>query len=447
MKKQIKKIVLCIAILVMYKSGSSQIINTIAGNGASGYTGDGSLAINAKLDSPDHLCLDALGNIYFSDKANNRIRMVNVSTGIISLVAGDGTQSFNGDGGLATQAQLNSPSGIALDGLGNLLFADFGNYRIRKINLSTGIINTVYGAGIYGSSGDGGLASNANITAEDIKFDASGNLLVSEPNFHRVRKIVTSTGIINTIAGIGTSGYTGDGGLAVNAQLFYPMTLSLDNIGNIYIADMGNHMIRKVTLSSGIINSICGNGAAGFSGDGGLSSTAQLNMPTGIFVDASNNVFIRDGSNYRIRKIDYSTGIINTVVGTGVAGFSGDGGPAISAQINIGSASGLFIDAIGNLYFPDQNRIRKVTASSTSIYESIADVNQLIAFPNPTSDQLNISGLNASQKSISITNVIGEVVKTSETNGSQSLTVDIKNLSPGVYFIVSNNKALKFIKE
>lgn len=447
MKKQIKKIVLCIAIIVMHKSVSAQIINTIAGNGASGYTGDGSLAINAKLDSPDHVCLDALGNIYFSDKSNHRIRKVTVSTGIISLIAGDGTQSYSGDGGLATLAQFNSPSGIALDGLGNLFVADVGNYRIRKINLSTGIINTVYGTGIFGSSGDGGLASNANITAEDIKFDASGNLFISEPGLHKIRKIVTSTGIINTIAGIGTSGYTGDGGLAVNAQLFYPMTLSLDNIGNIYIADMGNHMIRKVTLSSGIISSICGNGASGFSGDGGLSTTAQLNYPTGIFVDAANNIFIRDVNNYRIRKIDYSSGIINTVVGTGIVGFSGDGGSAITAQIYLQSAAGLFIDATGNLYFPDQHRIRKVTASSTAISESASNINQINVFPNPTSDQLNISGLNASQKPISITNVIGEVVKTIETNGSQSLTVDIKNLFPGVYFIVSNNKALKFIKE
>lgn len=450
MKRQIKKTALFFAIILIgfNLEVKAQIINTIAGNGANGYTGDGSLATNAKLNGPDFICLDAVGNIYFSDSYNNRIRKVTVSTGIISLVAGDGTQNFGGDGGLATLAKLDTPTGLALDGSGNLYFADGGNSRIRKINLSSGIITTVYGTGILNSTGDGGPASSADIwVPNDIKFDAAGNLFLAEP--YKIRKITVSSGIITTVAGNGTAGYTGDGGPAVSAQINIPLGIALDAVGNIYFADSYNHMIRKVTVSSGIISSIVGNGAPGYAGDGGLATSAQMTSPRGVFVDAGNNIFIKDAGNFRIRKVTFSTGIINTIVGNGTAGFSGDGGLATSAQISNISGTGITLDAAGNLYFCDSNndRIRKVAASTTSVYESMVDVNQINVFPNPTSDQLNISGILNSQKLISITNVVGEVVKTVETNGSQSLIVDVKNLSPGVYFIVSSNKVMKFIKE
>jgi sugar lactone lactonase YvrE len=277
----------------------------------------------------------------------------------ISTLAGNGTANFAGDGGNATLARLNSPCGIAVDGTGNLFFADGLNHRIRKIT-PEGIITTIAGNGTNASSGDGGMATLACISeANGLVMDTSGNVYFSEPSKHRVRKIATN-GIITTIAGNGIPNYTGDGGQATLASLKGPYGLALDGQGALYIADNDNSRIRKVTVG-GIISTVAGNGAIAFSGDGGAATSASLNVPIAVDVDGLGNLYICDLGNARIRKVS-PNGVITTFAGQGSWTFSGDGGPATLAGI---CPRASVSDGEGNLYFIDENnnRIRKITTN------------------------------------------------------------------------------------
>jgi hypothetical protein len=319
--------------------------------------------------------VDKIGNIYIAEQLNHIIRKVNASSGIVTTIAGNGTSGYSGDGGSATSAQLENPTSISMDSFGNVYFADCNNHAIRKITASSGIISTIAGNGTSGFSGDGGLATNATISQPwGVCLDDSNNIYFSSSN--RVRKIRASTGIITTVVGIGSFGSSGDGGLATNAQLSFPGGLAVDNSGNIYIADEGNSKIRKVIASTGIISTVAGNGGQGYSGDGNTATNASLNNAWGIAVDAFKNIYIADRNNNRIRKVNSVTGIINAVAGNGIQGYQGDGGLAINAKLNY--PTGVSIDTSGNVYIADRNnyRIRKVmcnpphltaVASSTSI--------------------------------------------------------------------------------
>ena len=328
-------------------SGSGKI-GTLAGNGFRGYAGsdgDGGQAQCAQLYYPNGVAVDHSGNVYIIDKVINQVRKVTISTGIIDNIAGNGSAGFSGDGGPASNASFY-PNGIALDRSGNIYIADGGNYRIRMITASTGIVNTIAGNGTNGYSGDGGPATDANIYMTDgIAVDVSGNVYFSDLNHSVIRKITKSTGIISTVAGIGYGGYSGDGGQATAAKLSSQVGIAVDTSGNLYIADLHNNRIRKVN-ASGIISTIAGNGNPGFSGDGGPATDAELHYPDGIAVDCSGNVYIAD--NYKIRKITISTGIINTIAGNGNSGNSGDGGPATNAEIQ---AESVAADCSGNVYF------------------------------------------------------------------------------------------------
>ena len=221
---------------------------------------------------------------------------------------------------------------MAVDASGNLYIADTGNNRIRKVS-ATGIITTVAGNGSAGYSGDGGPATSAQLDGpEGVAVDGSGNLYIADTCNNRIRK-VSATGIITTVAGNGSAGYSGDGGPATSAQLSLPAGVAVDGSGNLYIADSGNNRIRKVS-ATGIITTVAGNGSPGYSGDGGPATSAQLNQPAGVAVDASGNLYIADSSNNRIRKVS-ATGIITTVAGNGFDGYSGDGGPATSAATQL----------------------------------------------------------------------------------------------------------------
>jgi hypothetical protein len=258
---------------------------------------------------------------------------------------GNGLASHTGDGGQATAAGINTPRALTFDAKGNLYIADYGNNLIRKVN-TAGIITTIAGNGMSGFSGDGGQATSASLNGpKGIALDGIGNIYISDAYNMRIRKVNT-LGVITTIAGKGTAGFSGDGGQATSAELNYPERVIVDAANNFYIADYYNNRVRKIN-TAGIITTIAGNGTGGFSGDGGQATAAGLNQLTEVALDAANNLFIVDFLNNRIRKVN-SSGIISTVAGNGTAGFSGDGGQATAAKLN--NPYGISFDCIGNLY-------------------------------------------------------------------------------------------------
>ena len=338
---------------------AQSLIETVAGGGT---RGDGGAAVAAQLNRPFGVTLDGAGNLYIADRDNHRIRKVDAA-GVISTVAGDGTEGFGGDGGAAVAAQLRSPTGVAPDGAGNLYIADRDNHRIRKVD-AAGVISTVAGdgtedgsgRGVYG--GDGGAAVAAQLNyPNDVALDAAGNLYIADERNNRIRK-VDAAGVISTVAGDGTCCYGGDGGPAWAARLSVPTGVALDGAGNLYIANERSHRIRKVDAGGGI-STVAGDGTRGFGGDGGPATAAQLRSPWGVATDGAGNLYIADTSNSRIRKVDL-TGVISTVAGDGTRGFGGDGGAAVAAQLYL--PTGAALDGAGNLYIADfgNSRIRKV---------------------------------------------------------------------------------------
>jgi uncharacterized protein (TIGR03437 family) len=341
-------------------------INTIAGTGGALFSGDGAAATLAGLNVAVDVSADRAGNLYIVDQFNHRIRKI-ASNGTITTVAGTGVPGYSGDGAAAVNAQINTPTGVFADTAGNIYIAEPGNQRIRKVNPS-GIITTIAGNGSKGYSGDGGQATAASLfNAVRVAVDPSGNVVIADQSNHRIRR-VTPAGIITTIAGNGAGtpaagAFSGDGGQATAASLNNPTALAITPAGVIYFADQFNQRIRKIA-ADGTINTIAGNGTAGFAGDGGPALAASLNFPGGMALDASGNLYVNDDLNYRTRRISTS-GTITTVAGNGVQGFSGDGGLATAAELN--GNFGATVDAAGNLYIADStnNRIREVYGAAT----------------------------------------------------------------------------------
>ena len=299
-------------------------INTVAGDGDWIYRGDGVAATAAPIFLPTGVVTDALGNIYLSDSNNNRIRRVDAVTGLISTVAGTGTSGYNGDNIPATQAMVSNPAGLAIDGAGNLYFADNGNHILRRIDAVTGLITTVAGTpGVQGYSGDGSLATAARLTfPEGVALDITGNLYIADTGNSVIRKVDTS-GTITSIAGTGTAGYNGDGILATTAQLNNPWNLTAAADGSFYIADLDNHRIRRIA-PSGLIATVAGTGTSGFSGDGSAAVSAQLKAPAAVVLDPAGNLYIADSGNNRVRKVYATTSVIQTIAGDNDESFAGD---------------------------------------------------------------------------------------------------------------------------
>ncbi len=349
------------------------IIQTVAGNGADGFSGDGGPATSAALGFSTGIFVDRSGNIFIADTGNNRVREVVAATGIIQTVAGNGTNGFSGDGGPATTAELVDPTGVCVDDAGNIFIAD--ENRIREVVATTGIIQTVAGNGTCCFSADGGpaVASElAFIYGGGVSLDRSGNIFIADPQNSRIREVEAATGTIQTVAGNGTRSFSGDGGLATGASLSFPVGVFVDGSGNIFVADQENHRVREVVAATGIINTVAGNGTEGLSGDGGPATSAAVSEPYGVFADSSDNIFITDvscctSSSDRVREVDAATGTIRTVAGNGTDGFRGDGSPATSAELT--SPTSVFGDGFGNIFIADQgnNRVREVLGTSGNI--------------------------------------------------------------------------------
>ena len=346
--------------IVLLVSGSynaqAQIISTFAGNGTTGYSGDGGLATAAQIDSPTCLATDRAGNLYINDQFNHAVRRVSPS-GVITTIAGNGSAGFSTDGIAATAASMTLNWGIATDTSGNLFITDQTYHRVRMVN-AAGIITTIAGNGTFGFSGDGGSAVLAQMKSPlGITTDPAGNVYVGDFYNFRIRKIALD-GTISTYAGNGSNGYSGDGGPAINAQLSYVFGLSTDVAGNLYICDASNNCIRKVS-TDGVITTVAGNGTVGYNGDGIAATAASLSHPLGVYALPTGGLLIADYKNNRVRRVTAS-GIISTIAGTGDAGYTGEGMPATAARIH--HPVGVIMDEEENIYVSDMlnARVRKI---------------------------------------------------------------------------------------
>ena len=410
------------------KVSPAGIITTFAGNGTSGFSGDGAAATAAALNSPSGLAADTHGNVYIADTLNSRIRAVS-SAGIISTFAGNDRSDFSGDNGPAVSASLNGPNGVAVDSMSNVYIADTGNNRIRKVT-PAGMITTVAGNGMAALAGDNGPATSAALnTPTGLVVDSSGTQYIADYGNHKIRK-VSPGGTITSFAGNGIGFFAGDGQAATAASLHFPTGVALDSVNNVYIGDTFNGRIRRV-MPSGMIGTFAGNGQFGFSGDGGPASTASLSSPSGVAVDLMGSLYIADTANSRIRKVS-PAGVISTVAGNGGLGFTGDGGMATAATLF--DPFGIAVDKNGNFYIADtgNSRIRKVSPQGT-------------IGPFAGNGQAGYSGDGASAASASLNQPLGVAVDPAGTNVfiADTFNSRIRKTSPDptISTLAGNNQA------
>jgi sugar lactone lactonase YvrE len=403
---------------------SNGVITTIAGNGTNGYSGDNGPATKAEMEQPLAVAVDASGNVYIADEGNNVIRKV--SSGTIATIAGNGTKGYSGDNGPATSAELTWPCGVGVDASGNVYVADTYNNVVRKV--SNGTITPFAGNGTGGYAGDNGPAANAQLSLPyGVGVDASGNVYIADYGNGGIRKV--SNGTITTIAGNGTQGYSGDNGPATSAELKWPRGVAVDTSGNVYIADTGNYVVRKV--SNGVIATLAG-GASGIFGDNGPASGALLIQPYGVAVDAAGNLYVADTDNYAVRKI--SNGVISTIAGNGREGYSGDNGPATSAEL--GPSQSLAVDTSGNVYIADADDqvIRKVSNGVITTFAGNGSrgysgddgpaTSAMLLFPNGVAADASGNVYIADSGNRVIRKVSNGVITTFAGNGSQGYSGD-----------------------
>lgn len=379
-------------------------IETLAGTGTAGFSGDGGMATLAQLNFPSSVSVDASGNIYLADVFNSRIRQITPS-GVISTIAGNGTAGFSGDGGNAAAAQLKYPTSAVKDASGNLYIADSDNHRVRKVS-PAGIITTIAGTGTGGFGGDGGPATLAQLNyPSEIAVDRVGNIYIADQSNYRIRK-VSLDGTILTVAVLSAAPGRGPYGMALNSS------------GDLYIADGAKNQILKLPAGGGLIV-VAGTGSEGYGGDEGPATSAELDYPRAISLDSLGNLYIADAYNHRIRMVS-AAGVISTVAGTGTPGFNGDGAPAIGTGLN--TPFGVWADGAGRVYVADSgnNRVRRlvpITPPSLSVSPSV------LSFTPQTGRQ---------SVSVGSSSLLSFAATASTSSGGSWLTVATPNpISPG----------------
>ena len=436
-----KKFILSLFVfLLAFASMHAQVITTVAGNGSGLYNGDNISALDAGF-VPTSVIVDNSGNMYIGDYENNRVRKIDI-TGSITTIAGTGVAGFSGDDSLAINAKLNHPSGLARDQNGNIYVCDAFNNRVRKID-TAGIITTVAGNGTGGFNGDNILATAAELWEPfAITLGIDGEIYIVDCGNHRIRKISMS-GMITTFAGTGVPGFSGDNGPATAASLKYPRSLIFDNNHNMYIADAVNHRVRKVD-STGVITTCVGNGTPGYSGDNGIATAATMTAPYALAIDGAGNLYIADGTTVsNIRKVTTS-GIITTYAGISTYGYSGDNGPATAAALD--EPSGLAFDTFDNMYIADfQNARIRYIKSTTAVSQLNNKTGNISLFPNPNTGKFILDIVSDGDELfvIAIYNGMGE--KVSEFNAIGNTTTKVNIDQPdGTYYLVarSDNKLL-----
>jgi len=351
-------VALCLAI-----PAAAQKITTVAGNGAHGFSPDGTIAatspIALALDSVANVVLDPEGNLVFAEGNASRVRRILKKTGALETLAGDGRASFSGEGGPATSAALKSPSEIAFDREGNLYIADAANYVLRRVDAKTKIITTIAGIRKNRFTGDGAALETALARPGGLAFDRDGRLVIADTMNARLRRLDLTTGRIETLAGNGDMMFLGPGP-ALETGMAWVNAPRPDSAGNIYFCDTGNNRVLRLDAKTGRVEIAAGSGINRFGGNGGPALAAEMNQPASLAVDAAGNLFIADTQNHAIRRVDAKTGLLTTVAGDGTPGFAGDGGPAAKARLNF--PTGLGLDGKGNLYVVDSvnARIRKI---------------------------------------------------------------------------------------
>ena len=410
----------------------SGYITTIAGNGVTQYIGDGYPATNYSLGGPAGICIDKWGNIYNTDFASQRVQMTDPGD-TLHTFAMNGTFGYTGDNGPATNATTHNPFGIAADTAGNIYICEQYNAVVRKVDKVTGWITTVCGSGITGFSGDGGPATAARLNEPcGIDVDRAGNIYIADRSNQRIRKVDAVTGKISTIAGTGLNGYTGDGNAATTAQLSYPTGVCADSAGNVYICEYGNNTIRKIDGSTGLISTLAGNGVAGYSGDDGPATASQLTQPSDVHMSGRGNLYVADNGNNRVRMIT-TDGRIVTVAGSGMYGYAGDGGPAIAAKFI--NPAAVVTDVEENIYIADYNNsaIRRVQAPPVGV-QQVGKASTFRVFPNPANGVFYCSASSLVNGELSVYNSLGAVVVTQAFTGTE-VSVDITAQPPGIYLL------------
>ncbi len=428
------------SLLLMYCAsnvGAQGVIRTIAGTGISGLSGEGGPAVSANLSNPSGVAVDAGGNIYIADLSNSRVRMIQAATGNIVTVAGT-TWGYAGMGGPAVSAQIRMPNAIFVDNSDNYFFTDWYNDAAFKVDASSHNIANYCGHDSQGYDGDGGDASLASLEVPNGLWvdNASGNVYIIDAGSNHLRMVNGATHIVTTLAG-GIYGYSGDGGPLAAAGFAGISGVCTDTHGNMYLSDKGNNVIRKVDVS-GTVFTIAGTGVAGYTGDGGSGQTAKFNQPGALFINDAGYLFICDIGNNAIRVLNTNTDMINTLAGNGTMGFSGDLGLATAAQLN--APAGVWQDVAGTVYIADEGnqRVRKVTGSgyktSPSSTTTLTETTFNI-YPSPSNGNFTIetNGLTGNAN-VDIFNMVGTKLYSQLINGTTA-NISIKQPS-GVYTMV-----------